>query len=48
MFVVVIGCGEFFFVVVVEVVVVMVVLLNVVNKFVVVWDVVDVYGLDLF
>lgn len=48
MFVVVIGCCEFFFVGVVVVVVVMVVFLNVVNMFVVVWDVVDVYGLDLF
>lgn len=48
MFVVVIGCCVFFFVGVVVVVVVMVVFLNVVNMFVVVWDVVDVYGLDLF
>lgn len=48
MFVVVIGCCEFFFVGVVVVVLVMVVFLNVVNMFVVVWDVVDVYGLDLF
>lgn len=45
-FVVVIGCGELPFVVAVEAVVATVVLLNVVNMFVVVWDVVDVHGPD--
>lgn len=46
MFVVVIGCREFPPVGAVVAVVATVVLLNVVNMFVVVWDVVDVHGPD--